>query len=114
MGVLAALPDLDAGGCSAARALPAGGAQRPALRRQDGLPMALPAARIPALDGGLPTSTPLDAGRRLRECGPRPAGDPAAGPGTRAAALGRHPRRPDLATDARERRPRRLRRLQEE
>ncbi len=82
MGVCGALPDAADRGRATTPARPASGLQCPALGRQDGSALALPAGRPAALDRGLPTDPTLARGRGLRANGARPAGHAALGGGS--------------------------------
>ena len=58
------------------------------------MPVAIPAARLPALGERVLVLPHLEAGRHLGPATRRAAGRPPAGPGARAAAVGGGPRQP--------------------
>src|ERR1700712_3135936 len=108
MGAGRPLSDAAARGCGTARAQLARSVQRAALRGEDGRALAVDAQRPATLGGRLPAGAALAGGRLLRAAGRRSAGVATPGLWTFARAERGHPRQPDPALDARERRAGRL------
>lgn len=86
--------------CAAAGLFAAGDFQRAAVRGENGLSVAVPATRFPAVVGGLSAGSALGAGWRVRDDRPRFADHGPDSGRAKRTAVGHDPRCPDAAIDS--------------